>query len=67
MMTWNRFKLMADIDMIAIGVQWPDNTCTLYWLRYHAIGNYQSVQILKETQLYGKQATYLYTASSRAL
>lgn len=56
----SRFKLVRATDItgisgtgtIAVGVQWPDGTCHLFWLKTETSGRYKSVEQLKEIHCY---------------
>ena len=57
---FSRFKLVRTTDItgisgtgeIAVGVQWPDQTCHLFWLKTQTSGNYQSIGQLQEIHCY---------------
>lgn len=56
----SRFKLVRTTDItgisgtgeIAVGIQWPDGTCHLFWLKSETSGYYKSVEQLKQIHCY---------------
>jgi len=57
---FKRFKLTRFTDItgisglgdIAVGTQWPDKSCELFWLKYGTTGHYQSMEQLQEIHCY---------------
>ena len=57
---FSRFKLVRTTDItgisgtgeIAIGIQWPDQTCHLFWLKTATSGHYKSIGQLREIHCY---------------
>jgi hypothetical protein len=57
---FSRFKLVRTTDItgisgtgtIAVGVQWPDQTCHLFWLKTETSGSYKSIDQLKQIHCY---------------
>ena len=41
---------------IALGVEWPDGTCTLYWIAHGTTGNYKSIDQLRDIHCYDNNA-----------
>jgi hypothetical protein len=58
--TFSRFKLVRSTDItgisgtgeIAVGVQWPDGTCHLFWLKTETNGYYKSIDQLRQIHCY---------------
>ena len=59
-MTFRRFKLVRTTDItgisgtgeIAVGVQWPDQSATLFWLKTETNGYYKSLDQLQQIHCY---------------
>jgi hypothetical protein len=61
---FSRFKLVRSTDVtgisgtgeIAFGVQWPDQTCDLFWIKFGTHGYYKSIGQLREIHCYNSNA-----------
>ncbi len=61
---FSRFKLVRTVDVtgisgtgeIAIGVKWPDQSCTLFWMKHGTQGYYKTIGQLREIHCYSDNA-----------
>jgi len=61
---FHRFRLVRSVDVtgisgtgeIALGIQWPDQSCNLFWLKHGTHGYYKSIGQLKEIHCYNDNA-----------
>lgn len=57
---FKRFKLTRFTDVtgisgtgdIAVGIQWPDQACHLFWLKHGTTGHYPGIGKLREIHCY---------------
>lgn len=60
---FRRFRLVRSFDVtgisgtgeIALGVQWPDHTCTLFWTKYGTHGYYKTIGQLEAIHCYATE------------
>lgn len=63
------FVLIRHVDVtgisgtgkIAVGTQWPDGTCTMFWLNTKTTGFYWSLEQLQEIHCYSGNAHIEFT------
>jgi hypothetical protein len=62
---FSRFKLVRTTDVtgisgtgvIAYGIQWPDQSCHLYWLKHGTHGYYPNIGVLRDVHCYSVNGT----------
>jgi hypothetical protein len=61
---FKRFKIVRSLDVtgisglgeIAIGIQWPDQSCSLYWMKFGTTGSYKNIDQLKSIHCYNNNS-----------
>ena len=65
---FSRFKLARTVDVtgisgtgdIAYGVQYPDQSCALFWLKHGTHGYYKNISQLREIHCYNDNARVIW-------